>query len=71
MTGVIATIPKYQFSTNGVPLVNGTLTTYLAGSTTLTTTWQDLALTGANTNPIVLDSRGECILYLDSTKSSK
>lgn len=71
MAGVIATIPKFQFSANGVPMVGGTLDTYIAGSTTPATTWQDSALTIANTNPISLDARGECVLWLDSTKSYK
>jgi len=72
MTGVIAQIPKFQFSSaSGAPLVGGTLTVYLAGTTTPTDTWQDAALTIANTNPVVLDSRGECVLWLDGTKSYK
>lgn len=71
MSGVIATIPKYQFSSNGVPMVDGTLETYLAGSTTPEPTYQNQALSIANTNPIVLDSRGECVLWLDSTKQYK
>ncbi|HQT51121.1 MAG TPA: tail fiber domain-containing protein, partial [Acidovorax defluvii] len=65
MAGTIATIPKFQFSANGVPMVGGTLDTYIAGSTTPATTWQDSALTTANTNPISLDARGECVLWLD------
>lgn len=65
MPGVIATIPKFSFSANGVPMVGGTVDTYIAGSTTPTTTWQDSALTIANTNPITLDARGECVLWLD------
>ncbi|CAB4152221.1 hypothetical protein UFOVP607_1 [uncultured Caudovirales phage] len=72
MTGVIATIPRYQFSNSlGVPLANGTLTVYLAGTTTPTNTWQDQALTTLNTNPITLDSRGECVLWLNSTVTYK
>lgn len=46
-------------------MVGGTLETYIAGSTTPATTWQDSALTIANTNPISLDARGECVLWLD------
>ena len=65
MAGTVATIPKFQFSSNGVPMVGGTLETYIAGSTTPATTWQDSALTIANTNPISLDARGECVLWLD------
>ena len=72
MPGVIATVPKYQFSDSlGTPLAGGTLTTYIAGTTTLTNTWQDEALTTANTNPIVLDSRGECVLWLSSSVTYK
>lgn len=52
-------------------MFNGTLTTYIAGTTTLSTTWQDQALTIANTNPIVLDARGECVLWLDSSVQYK
>jgi hypothetical protein len=66
MAAVIAQIPKFQFSANGVPMVGGTLETYIAGTTTPTNTWQDSALTIANTNPITLDARGECVLWLDS-----
>ena len=72
MTGVIATIPKFQFSNAlGIPMSGGTLTVYLAGTTTPTNTWQDQALTSLNTNPINLDSRGECVLWLDSTVTYK
>lgn len=72
MTGVIATLPKFQFSNAlGLPMSGGTLTSYLAGTTTLANTYQDQALTAANTNPIALDSRGECTLWLDSTKTYK
>lgn len=67
MPGVIAVNPKYQFSNSiGFPLVNGTLTVTLTGTSTPTNTWQDSALTVLNTNPITLDSRGECVLWLDS-----
>lgn len=72
MTAISAQLPKFQFfDTFGAPLVNGTLSTYLAGTTTPVTTYRDQALTIANTNPIVLDSRGECMLWLDSTKNYK
>ena len=65
MAGVIATLPKFQFSANGIPLVGGSITAYVAGTTTPTNTWQDSALSIANTNPITLDARGECVLWLD------
>lgn len=66
MTGTAAVSPKYQFKDAlGVPLVGGTLDVYLAGTTNRTTTWQDKTQLSANTNPIVLDSRGECVLWVD------
>ena len=72
MPGEIATLPRLQFNAaTGAPLVSGTLTSYLSGSTTKTPTWQDQALTIENTNPIVLDSRGSCLVWLDNTKTYK
>jgi len=72
MTAVIATLPRYQFSSaTGAPLANGTLTVYVAGSTTPTNTWQDQSQSTLNTNPIQLDSRGECVLWLDPAISYK
>lgn len=66
MTGVIQTNPKVQFlAADGSPLVGGKLYTYLAGTSTLTTTWQDLNQLTANTNPIILDARGEALVWLD------
>jgi hypothetical protein len=68
MSGVAAVLPKYQFfSASGAPLVNGTVDVYIAGSTTRTPTWQDAAQQTLNQNPVQLDSRGECVLFLDPT----
>jgi len=47
-------------------MVGGSLETLIAGTTTRTTTWQDAAMTIANTNPVTLDARGECVLWLDT-----
>lgn len=72
MPGVIAVLPKFKFTgPNGQPLANGTVDVYIAGSTTRTNTWQDQALTVLNPNPIVLDSSGECLLWLDSSITYK
>lgn len=49
---------------NGTPLAGGTLTTYLSNTTTPATTYSNKAGTVANTNPIVLDARGEATVYL-------
>tara|TARA_R110000868_G_scaffold59559_1_gene182840 strand:+ start:313 stop:1218 length:906 start_codon:yes stop_codon:yes gene_type:complete len=48
----------------GQPLVGGKLYTYIAGTTTLQTTYTDSSGTTANTNPIILDSRGEANVWL-------
>jgi lysophospholipase L1-like esterase len=72
MTGVIATIPRFQFSNAlGFPLAGGKLTTYLAGTTTPVATYQDQGLTTANPTTITLDSTGSCVLWLDPTKNYK
>lgn len=66
MTGVITTIPKFQFSdADGAPLALGTVTTYITNTTTPATTWKNKALNSANTNPIQLDANGECVIWLD------
>ncbi len=66
MTGVAAVNPKKQFlSAAGAPLVNGKVDVYVAGSVVRSNTWQDKAQTTLNTNPIVLNSRGECLMWLD------
>lgn len=71
MPGAVPLLPKFQFSNNGAPMVNGTVAVYLAGTVTPSNTWQDEALTILNTNPIVLDARGEAVIYLDPALSYK
>jgi len=57
--------PKLQFfDANGNPLAGGLLYTYEAGSTTPLTSYTDSTGVSANTNPIVLDSRGEANVWL-------
>lgn len=48
----------------GKPLVGGKLYTYANNTTTPQTTYKDAAGTIANTNPIILDSRGEAVVFL-------
>lgn len=52
------------FDNNGLPLANGTLTTLSAGTTTPIATYLDSTGSTTNTNPIVLNARGECDLWL-------
>lgn len=60
--------PKSRFFITGTnrPLAGGLLYTYLKNTTTLTATYKDATGT-PNTNPVVLDSDGQCDLYLDDT----
>lgn len=57
--------PKMQFfDANGNPLVGGKLYTYSAGTTSPLATYTDSTGTSANTNPVILDSRGEANVWL-------
>lgn len=65
MTTTLSPAPFQKFfDNNGTPLAKGLLFTYLAGTTTKTTTWTDSSGGTANSNPIVLDYRGECNLWI-------
>ena len=62
--GTLAPVGRRQFlDANGRPLAGGRITTYAAGTTTPLATYQDVTLTAANTNPIILDSRGQAAIY--------
>jgi hypothetical protein len=52
------------FDLNGALLAGGLLYTYEAGSTTPLATYTDSTGLIANTNPIILDSRGEANVWL-------
>jgi hypothetical protein len=59
------------FDSNGGPLAFGQLFTYSAGTTTKQATYVDATQLQPNTNPIILNSRGEANLWLDPTLSYK
>jgi len=66
-TTSLSPTPKLQFfDLNGAPLAGGLLYTYEAGSTTPLASYTDSTGLIANTNPIVLDSRGEANVWLDA-----
>lgn len=48
---------------NGRPLAGGRVFFFSPGTQTFRDTWQDAALTILNTNPIILDARGEASIY--------
>jgi len=58
--------PSPQFcDANGNPYAGGTLATYIPGTTTPKDTWTDHTASALNTNPIVLDAAGRCVLFGD------
>jgi hypothetical protein len=68
MTTYISPQPKLQFlDNNGVPLSGGKVYTYAAGTTTPLTTYTDFTGNTANSNPVILDSRGECSIWLGTS----
>lgn len=65
MTTLLAPSTKQRFfDNNGAPLVGGLLTTYAAGTNTPIATYKDSTQGPTNTNPIVLNFRGECDIWL-------
>ena len=64
---VLTPQPKMQFTTAaGVPLSGGKVYTYIAGTTTPQATFTDYTGATPNTNPVILDSRGEANIWLGS-----
>ena len=64
--GVLLTYPKFRAENDaGKPLVGGLVYTYIAGATPNTNkaTYSDKDLTTPNANPVVLDRRGEAVIY--------
>jgi hypothetical protein len=60
---------KMQFFTAaGIPLVGGKLYTYASGTTVPLATYTDDVGDTANTNPVILDSRGEASVWLGPSR---
>ena len=63
----LSPVAKMQFlDATGAPLAGGLVYTYAAGTTTPLTTYTDSSGVTANSNPIVLDSRGEANIWLSA-----
>lgn len=61
-------VPKFQvLDSDGAPLASGKVYTYESGTTTNKTTYQERALSTANANPVILDSRGEADIFFTGT----
>lgn len=72
MAGTLAPNAVFTgFDNNGIIMPGGLLYTYTAGTTTPATTWTDSALSVPNANPIVLDSAGRAVIYLNPGASYK
>lgn len=64
MTATLLPNGKQQFlDDNGDPLVGGKVYFYIPATTTPKNTYQDEDQTILNTNPVILDARGEAIIY--------
>jgi hypothetical protein len=64
MAAVLLPQGKQQYMTaTGAPLVGGKVYTYDTGTTTPRTTWADAAQATPNTNPVILDARGEALIF--------
>lgn len=62
----ILPLPNFQpLDSNGAILPSGYVYTYVVGTTTPKTTWQDAAQSTANINPVPLDSSGSALIYGD------
>ena len=65
MVATLSPPPKLQFlDAAGQPMAGGKLYTYAAGTTTPLVTYADSSESVNNTNPIILDSRGEANVWL-------
>lgn len=63
MTTLLPAAKLQLFDANGVPLAGGKVYFYIPGTTTFKNTWQDPSQIALNTNPVVLDSAGEAVVY--------
>ena len=67
MSTILSPAPKLQFFTEGgIPLAGGKLYSYVAGTTTPLATYTTSSGLQNNTNPVILDSRGEAAVWLGS-----
>lgn len=71
-TVTLSPVLKQKFFDNsGIPLNGGKLFSYLAGTTTKTSTYSDAAGSSLNTNPVILNFRGEADVFIEPNKGFK
>jgi hypothetical protein len=69
MSALLSPLPIMQFFTAaGVPLSGGKLYTYAAGTSTPQATYTDSTGNTANTNPVILNSRGEANVWISTSQ---
>lgn len=72
MTAQLSPAPVFRSWDNlGLPLVGGKLFTYAAGTTNPQATYVDSSQTTQNTNPVILNFRGEAFVWLDPSLTYK
>lgn len=68
----LAPLPILAFlNNNGTPLVGGKLFTYAAGGTVKQATYTDSTGATPNTNPVILNARGECSVWFTQNVTYK
>ena len=68
MTAQLLPAPIFKgWDNNGNPLANGQLFTYLAGTSTPQASYTDATQSQPQTNPVILNNRGEAGVWLDPT----
>jgi hypothetical protein len=63
MSGSLLPVSQQWFDNNGNPLASGKVFTYIAGTSTLKSTYSDYALSTLNTNPVILDAGGRATIW--------
>ncbi|MEJ6669149.1 MAG: hypothetical protein QNL48_16190 [Alcaligenes aquatilis] len=70
MSGISYSMPRFQaIDMLGRPMVGATLYTYQTKTTTPAPTGRDKGQAAYNTNPVVLDARGEAVIWLDPAQT--
>jgi hypothetical protein len=59
------------FDNSGIPLNGGKLFSYLAGTSTKTSTYSDAAGVSVNANPVIMNFRGEADVFIEPNKGYK
>lgn len=63
MAALLPAGKQIYFGNNGLPLAGGRVLTFESGTTTPKATYTDAAETVENANPVILDSRGEAVIF--------